>query len=307
MAHVAATSRYGVGASCRVRRAGRVAAEVGRSRGAGLLEPRRDRCQLCLCLSESCPRREPADYPKPAAPAPTRLVGIGDKRAPEVDVRSEDPNRACLELAGHDPDDRCRTRRSPERRARPGLYHRRTADARGRSSRWRGGDCRGRSPHPECSAMQRANPEHVEKTGRDPRNGDALWLGPASEIHVAVREYPGAGKPEKDFARSRQSLKSGYEESSSFSPWSARVVQTMARRSGSRTGSGFRNTTLMIENIAVFAPIPSPSVRSPTTARTGRRRSDRAAWRRRRVTSSSAVVLLRGTPAEGVRCSNKAR
>src|SRR5712671_3082663 len=79
-------------------------------------------------------------------------------------------------------------------------------------------------------------------------------------------------KPDRDWAWWRMSSAFGYEMGRKFCKavllrWS--VVKSETRVLASLTGMGLKNTAFTTVNIAVFAPMPSASVRTATAVKAG--------------------------------------
>jgi hypothetical protein len=78
--------------------------------------------------------------------------------------------------------------------------------------------------------------------------------------------------------RSRQSTKLGFDTATRV-PFSV-CSHSRTMRSGDGYGSGLSSTPWTTVNMAVFAPMPSASVRIASAAKPGRLMSIRSAWRR---------------------------
>src|SRR5262249_39400713 len=78
-----------------------------------------------------------------------------------------------------------------------------------------------------------------------------------------------------------------------------KVLVSITRRSGSGNGAGFRITALKTEKIAVFAPMPSASVKTATAVKLGDFRRDRSA----NLRSENMVVFIHNVhKSEHVSC-----
>src|SRR5262245_7314109 len=86
--------------------------------------------------------------------------------------------------------------------------------------------------------------------------------------------------PLNAFAPPRKSLISGTDKAMSSPPGPLIDCRRYTSRSPSRCGSGLSSTPLTTLKIAVFAPIPSPSVRTTAMAKPRARERLRSAYRR---------------------------
>ncbi len=80
-----------------------------------------------------------------------------------------------------------------------------------------------------------------------------------------------------DLLCERQSKKSGYEPDAAWRTGRVISVSSATMRPDSGKGRGRRSTPCTTEKMAVFAPIPRPSVATATSVKAGERRRSRTA------------------------------